>query len=72
MKITTTTRINVNHEEKYIYETFRNMLTNWQDEAEEVNNHSIDVSDFIGAIENCLETLEELDTYLNGEVETEW
>lgn len=72
MKITTTTRISINHDEKYICEMFRNMLTVWQDKAEEVNNCSIDVSDFIDAIENCLDAMEELDTYINEEVETEW
>lgn len=72
MKIATTTRISINHDEKYTCEMFRNMLTVWQDKAEEVNNCSIDVSDFVGAIESCLDAMEELDTYINEEVETEW
>lgn len=72
MKIATTTRISINHDEKYIFEMFGNMLTVWQDKAEEVNNCSIDVSDFIGAIENCLDAMEELDTYIDEEIEMEW
>lgn len=72
MRIATTTRISINPDEKYTCEMFRNMLTVWQDKAEEVNNCSIDISDFIDAIENCLDAMEELDTYINEETETEW
>lgn len=72
MRIAITAKISINPDEEHAYKMFRNMLAVWQDKAEEVNNCSIDISDFIGAIESCLDAMEELDTYINEETETEW
>ena len=73
MKISTTVKVSLNYDEQSLFNAFRDMIHEWERQADEVNSCStIDVSDFSTALSDCLDALDTIDECIGTETETEW